>query len=83
MLRLLIDENFDHRILRGLRLQIPGLDYVIVQETELRGIKDPLLLAWAAGQANRGFELPQRAMEFPGQLNESLTGTDWSVRLVI
>lgn len=50
MLRLLIDENFDQRILRGLRLQIPGLDYVIVQETELRGIKDPPLLAWAAGQ---------------------------------
>ena len=31
MLRLLIDENFDQRILRGLRLRVPQLDYVIVQ----------------------------------------------------
>lgn len=48
MLRLLLDENFDQRILRGLRLQIPRLDYLIVQETELRGQNDPAVLAWAA-----------------------------------
>jgi len=50
MLRILIDENFDQRILRGLRRQIEGLDYIIVQETELAGSKDPPLLAWAAEQ---------------------------------
>ncbi len=48
MLRLLIDENFDHRILRGLKLRLPQLDYLAVQDTELKGIKDPALLAWAA-----------------------------------
>ncbi len=48
MLRLLIDENFDQRILRGLRLEVPGIDYIVVQETKLKGLRDPLLLAWAA-----------------------------------
>ena len=48
MLRLLIDENFDQRILRGLRLEVPDLDYIVVQETKLKGLRDPLLLAWAA-----------------------------------
>jgi len=48
MLRLLIDENFDQRILRGLRLEVPNVDYVVVQETKLKGLRDPLLLAWAA-----------------------------------
>lgn len=50
MLRLLIDENLDHRILRGLRLRLPALDFVIVQNTDLKGAKDPPLLAWAAEQ---------------------------------
>jgi hypothetical protein len=40
MLRLLLDENFNQRILRGLRLRIPALDYVTVQETARRGMKD-------------------------------------------
>jgi hypothetical protein len=48
MLRLLIDENFDRRILRGLKLQIPKLRYSSVQENNLRGTQDPTLLAWAA-----------------------------------
>jgi hypothetical protein len=44
MLRLLIDENFNQRILRGLRLRVPALDVAIVQETSRRGLKDPPLL---------------------------------------
>lgn len=48
MLPLLIDENFDHRIIRGLRLQIPNLDYVITQQAGLKSLDDPALLAWAA-----------------------------------
>ena len=47
MLRLLIDENFNQRILRGLRLRMPALDYVIVQET-MQGMQDPPLLREAA-----------------------------------
>jgi len=48
MLRLLIDENFNQRILRGLRLRIPALDYVLVQETVMQGMKDQPLLHEAA-----------------------------------
>ena len=50
MLRLFIDENFDQRILRGLRLRYPAFDFVVVQATSLQGAKDPSLLAWAAEQ---------------------------------
>jgi len=48
MLRLLIDENVDHRILRGLRSRLPELDAVTVRQIGLAGFKDPLLLRWAA-----------------------------------
>src|SRR5688572_6564866 len=49
-MRLLIDENFNHRILRGLIIRLPDLDHVVAQDTELKGVKDPLLLDWAAQQ---------------------------------
>ncbi|HET8669881.1 MAG TPA: DUF5615 family PIN-like protein [Candidatus Saccharimonadales bacterium] len=48
MLRLLIDENFDHRILRGLKSRLPELDYVLVRQIGLFGSPDPALLRWAA-----------------------------------
>ena len=51
MLPLLIDENLNHRILRGLRLVVPKLDYVIAQRPGLQGVPDPRLLAWCAEQA--------------------------------
>ena len=51
MLRLLIDENFDHRILRGLKSRLPELDYVLVRQIGLAGFPDPVLLRWA--QNNR------------------------------
>jgi hypothetical protein len=47
-LRLLIDENLDHRILRGLKLRLLGLDYVVAQAAGLRGVDDGALLSWAA-----------------------------------
>jgi predicted nuclease of predicted toxin-antitoxin system len=50
MLRLLFDENFDQRILRGLRLRVPQLDYVIVQHAGMSGFSDPVLLDWAANE---------------------------------
>ena len=50
MLRLLIDENFSHRILRGVKLLLPNLEYVVVQNTELQGVEDSPLLEWAAEQ---------------------------------
>ena len=48
MLRLLADENFNGRILRALRRQIPDLDVVRMQDTPLSGTDDPTLLHFAA-----------------------------------
>ena len=48
MLRLLIDENFNHRILRGLVLRLPQLDYLLVRQIGMSGYSDLELLKWAA-----------------------------------
>lgn len=48
MVQLLVDENFNHRILRGLKRRLPGLDYLLVQETEVFQQDDPQVLDWAA-----------------------------------
>jgi len=47
MLRLLIDENVDHQILRGLKSRLPELDVVTVRQVGFAGFEDPLLLRWA------------------------------------
>jgi hypothetical protein len=46
--RLLADENFNHRIVRGLVRRLPALDIVSVQEVGLSGASDAEVLAWAA-----------------------------------
>jgi len=46
-MRLLFDWNFNHRILRGLRIRLPGLDALVAQETDLKGCDDPSLLNFA------------------------------------
>jgi predicted nuclease of predicted toxin-antitoxin system len=48
MLRLLIDENFNYRILRGLKSRLLQLDLISVRQIGLVGAKDPTLLRWAA-----------------------------------
>jgi len=48
MLRLLIDENIDHRILHGLKLRLPRIDYVLVRQIGMSGLPDLELLRWAA-----------------------------------
>jgi hypothetical protein len=48
MLRLLVDENLNHRILRGLKLRLPDFDYVMAQDVGLKGLPDPEVLVWAA-----------------------------------
>ena len=52
MLRLLIDENINHRILRGLKLRLPQIDYVLVGQIGMSGFPDLELLRWGA-QENR------------------------------
>jgi hypothetical protein len=44
MLRLLTDENFNQRIVRGLRRRIKELDCVRVQDALIAGISDEILL---------------------------------------
>jgi len=48
MLRLLIDQDFDHDILRGLVRHVPNLDAVTAHQVGLSAATDPDLLAWAA-----------------------------------
>ena len=48
MLRFLADENFNHRIVRGLLRQAPELDIVIAQDVGLAATPDPEVLTWAA-----------------------------------
>ena len=50
MIRLLIDENFDHDILRGLLLRVPNLDSVTTQAAGLRGAADRVLLNGAVAE---------------------------------
>ncbi len=47
-MRFLVDEDFNNRILRGLLVRRPDLDIVRVQDVELSGVPDPVVLAWAA-----------------------------------
>jgi predicted nuclease of predicted toxin-antitoxin system len=47
MVPLLIDEHFNHRILRGLKLRLPELNYQLVQEVEVFQKEDPEVLDWA------------------------------------
>lgn len=48
MIRLLTDENFNQKILRGLIRRIPHLDFVLVNEVGLASLPDRVLLRWAA-----------------------------------
>ena len=49
-MRLLADENFDGRVVRGLLRRLPTLDLVRVQDVGLSGADDPTILGWAAGE---------------------------------
>jgi hypothetical protein len=48
VLRLLIDQDLDHDILRGLMRRIPRLDAVTAFEVGMGEATDPQLLNWAA-----------------------------------
>lgn len=49
-MRVATDENFDRRILDGLKARLPDLDVVRVQDTEMYQSPDPELLAWLADE---------------------------------
>lgn len=47
-MRLLFDENFNQRIVRGLKLELPNLEFEIAQNCGLKGKSDPKILEWAS-----------------------------------
>jgi predicted nuclease of predicted toxin-antitoxin system len=49
-MRFLADENFNGKLLAGLRAALPQLDVIRVQDTDMVASPDPELLAWAAEQ---------------------------------
>lgn len=50
MIKLLADENLDNTIIRGLLRRNPDVDIVRVQDIDLSGEDDPVVLEWAANQ---------------------------------
>jgi predicted nuclease of predicted toxin-antitoxin system len=50
VIKLASDENFDGDIVRGLLRRLPELDLVRVQDANLAGSPDPVILNWAAGE---------------------------------
>jgi hypothetical protein len=46
----LVDENLNHRILRGLIRAVPSLDYKLIEDLGHKGANDPAVLALAARQ---------------------------------
>lgn len=50
MIKLLADENLDNTIIRGLLRRNPDIDIVRVQDINLSGEDDPIVLEWAANQ---------------------------------
>jgi hypothetical protein len=47
-MRFLADENFNNEILRGVRRRVPNVDLTRIQDTELAGKPDTLILEWAS-----------------------------------
>lgn len=50
MLRLLTDENIDHRIVRALLRQLPALDWISVQSSGMTGFSDDWILEYASSE---------------------------------
>lgn len=48
MIRFLADENFNGRIVRGIRLINPDAAIIRAQDTEIYEAPDPMVLEWAA-----------------------------------
>lgn len=64
MLRLLIDQDLDHVILRGLSLRVSVADIVTAHEVGLSDASDSDLLGWAAEQNRVLVTHDRRTMPF-------------------
>lgn len=50
MFKILIDQDFDHDILRGLIRRLPALDYTTAFEVGMNEVEDQELLMWAKSE---------------------------------
>jgi len=64
MLRLLIDQDLDHVILRALLLRVQNLDVLTAHQAGLSNASDPDLLAWAAEQERVVITHDRRTMPY-------------------
>ncbi|HJP95637.1 MAG TPA: DUF5615 family PIN-like protein [Pyrinomonadaceae bacterium] len=64
MLRLLIDQDLDHVILRALSLRIQNLDVITAHQVGLSNASDPEILAWAAEQERVVITHDRRTMPY-------------------
>jgi hypothetical protein len=64
MLRLLVDQDLDQVILRGLLLRVPNLDVITAYQVGLSDASDPDLLAWAAEQTRIVVTHDRRTMPY-------------------
>jgi hypothetical protein len=80
MPRFLTDENFDGHVLLGIRRLLATVEIVRVQDVQLQGAKDELILEWAATRdyvllthdantmTRHGRERVVAGMRFPGMV---------------
>ncbi|MBO1349959.1 MAG: DUF5615 family PIN-like protein [Hormoscilla sp. GUM202] len=57
MVKLLADENFNNHIIRGVLRQNPNVDILRVQDVDLSGADDPIVLKWARSGVSRKVRL--------------------------
>lgn len=50
MLRFAADENFNGRVYRGLLRALPGLDVSRIQDSEISGATDEVVVDWASAE---------------------------------
>ena len=87
MLKLAADENFNQKILRGLRRRKPEIDIVRIQDHGLQGADDSTVLDWAAREerillthdvstiTKYAYNRVQAGLPMPGVLEVSRTGS--------
>jgi hypothetical protein len=85
--RYLFDQDFNGRIVRGVRRRLPNLDTITVQEAGLSEVSDPMVLEWSTNEMRLVVSHDHRTMrayaeerfEFPtadvGSYSDSSTGS--------
>jgi len=83
MIRFLADEDFNRRIIRGLKRRLPALDVVRVQDVSLITQPDTEVLEWAANEdrvilthdvttmSKYAFDRVQQGLKMPGVIEVS------------